>query len=68
METNLGRGSGEQRRGEQSCTKQVGKVGFVEPKGRCGVLPWVDSTYFWFKKRKQNQAQCLAVSLNGLCV
>lgn len=52
MEKNLERASGEQRRGEQSCAKQIGKVGFVETKGRCGVLPWTDSSIFGYKKPK----------------
>lgn len=47
METNLARGSGGQCEGEQPCAKQVGKVGFVEPKCHSVVLPWVDSSYFW---------------------
>lgn len=60
VETNLERASGEQRRGEQSCAKEVGKGGFEEPKGHCGVLPWIDSSCFWLQKtQNENNAWLL---------
>lgn len=59
VETNLERGSGGWPGGEQPCTKQVGKVAFVDPKCHCLALPWVDFSNFLVK----NWTRCLAVSL-----